>query len=40
VEYKSQDVPIDAYTLGLLIAEGAFTKFKEYKTRMRNRKVL
>lgn len=27
VEYPHKDVPIDPYTLGLLIAEGAFTKF-------------
>lgn len=31
VEYLYKDVPIDPYTLGLLIAEGAFTKFKKGK---------
>lgn len=31
VEYSHKPVPIDAYTMGLLIAEGAFTKFKKNK---------
>lgn len=31
VEYPHRDVPIDPYTLGLLIAEGAFTKFRKGK---------
>ena len=31
VEYEHREVPIDPYTLGLLIAEGAFTKFKKGK---------
>lgn len=29
VDYKHQNVPIDPYTLGLLISEGALTKFKK-----------
>jgi hypothetical protein len=38
VEYPHRDVPIDPYTLGLLIAEGALTKFKKdkYKNFTRN----
>ena len=38
VEYPHKDVPIDPYTLGLLIAEGALTKFKKdkYKNFTRN----
>ena len=32
VEYEHKDVFIDPYTLGLLIAEGSFTKFKKVKT--------
>lgn len=37
VEYNHTDVPIDPYTLGLLIAEGAFTKFRKtkYKNNLR-----
>lgn len=31
VNYPDKEVPIDAYTLGLLIAEGAFTKFNKQK---------
>lgn len=31
VEYQYKEVPIDPYTLGLLIAEGAFTKFQRNK---------
>ena len=29
VDYPYQEVPIDPYTMGLLLAEGAFTKFKK-----------
>ena len=36
VEYEHKDVPIDPYALGLLIAEGAFTKFK--KANLHNKK--
>ena len=31
VEYSYKEIPIDPYTLGLLIAEGAFTKFRKDK---------
>lgn len=31
VDYPYKEVPIDPYTMGLLIAEGAFTKFKKGK---------
>lgn len=36
VSYEYKKVPIDPYTMGLLIAEGAFTKFK--KQELHNRK--
>ena len=32
VNYEHKDVPIDPYTLGLLISEGALTKFPKNKT--------
>lgn len=37
VDFPEKEVPIDPYTLGLLIAEGAFTKFKKNKIRNKNR---
>lgn len=39
-KFPHKEVPIDPYTLGLLIAEGAFTKFpKEKKTKRKRRTV-
>lgn len=35
VNYEHKDVPIDPYTLGLLISEGALTKFPKNKTHNR-----
>lgn len=40
VEYESKEVPIDAYTMGLLIAEGAFTKFSKNKQSHRIRRFI
>ena len=33
VDYPYKQVPIDPYTFGLLLAEGAFTKFKRNKVK-------
>lgn len=38
VNYEHKDVPIDPYTLGLLISEGALTKFPKNKTHNRKRR--
>ena len=38
VEYQHRDVPIDAYSLGLLIAEGAFTKFNKKNKEFNHRR--
>lgn len=35
IHYPHKDVPIDPYTMGLLLAEGAFTKFRKNKCRNR-----
>ena len=40
VEYSHKDVPIDPYTLGLLIAEGAFTKFHKNKYENFKRRII
>lgn len=40
VEFPHKDVPIDPYTLGLLIAEGALTKFKKGKYETFKRKMV
>lgn len=40
VDYKHEDVPIDPYTFGLLLAEGAFTKFRKNKIRHRKRRTI
>lgn len=40
INYPHRDVPIDPYTLGLLIAEGAFTKFRKNKVYHCNRKIV
>ena len=38
VNYEHKDVPIDPYTLGLLISEGALTKFPKNKTHNKRRR--
>ena len=38
VNYEHKDVPIDPYTLGLLISEGALTKFPKNKTHNKKRR--
>ena len=38
VNYEHKDVPIDPYTLGLLISEGALTKFPKNKTYNKRRR--
>ena len=38
VNYEHKDVPIDPYTLGLLISEGALTKFPKNKKYNKNRR--
>lgn len=38
VDYEHKDVPIDPYTLGLLISEGALTKFPKNKTHNKRRR--
>ena len=38
VNYEHKDVPIDPYTLGLLISEGALTKFPKNKKHNKNRR--
>lgn len=38
VEYQERKVPMDPYTMGLLIAEGAFTKFKKQDLHNKPRK--
>ena len=40
VDYRHEDVPIDPYTFGLLLAEGAFTKFRKNKIRHRKRRTI
>lgn len=40
VNYLHQEVPIDPYTFGLLLAEGAFTKFKVNKHEKFTRRIL
>lgn len=40
INYPHQDVPIDPYTMGLLIAEGAFTKFRKNKIRKCAKKIV
>ena len=40
VEYSHKDVPIDPYTLGLLIAEGALTKFKKQNLKNKKRRTV
>lgn len=40
VDFPEKKVPIDPYTLGLLIAEGAFTKFRKDKCRNRKRNTI
>lgn len=40
VEYKDKEVPIEPYTMGLLIAEGVFTKFvKDKKSKKRRKEI-
>ena len=38
VNYEHKDVPIDPYTLGLIISEGALTKFPKNKTHNKRRR--
>ncbi len=40
VSYEHKDVPIDPYTMGLLIAEGAFTKFKKQELHNKQRRMV
>ena len=40
VNYPKTEVPIDSYTIGLMIAEGAFTKFTKNKKEIFNRRFL
>lgn len=40
VEYSYKEIPIDPYTMGLLIAEGAFTKFKKNKYENFKRRIV
>ena len=40
VSYEYKDVPIDPYTLGLLISEGALTKFNKHKYENFKRRVV
>ena len=40
VEYPKKEVPIDPYTLGLLIAEGSFSKFKKDKVRNSKKNIV
>lgn len=40
VEFPHREVPIDPYTLGLLIAEGAFTKFKKQQLHNKKRRMV
>ena len=40
VEYAHQEIPIDPYTFGLLLAEGAFTKFKKEKIYNRSKNFI
>lgn len=40
INYPKTEVPIDPYTMGLMIAEGAFTKFTKNKKEIFNRRFL
>ena len=40
IEYNHQEVPIDPYTMGLLLAEGAFTKFVVEKKHNKKRNTV
>lgn len=40
VDYPKQEVPIEPYTMGLLLAEGAFTKFKKNKVNKKARNYI
>lgn len=40
VDYPHTEVPIDAYSLGLLLAEGAFTKFRKTKHNKNKRRCV
>lgn len=40
IDYPHKEVPVDPYTLGLLIAEGALTKFRKHKVYNRNRRCV
>lgn len=40
INYEHKDTPIDPYTFGLLLAEGAFTKFRKNKIRHKKRNTI
>lgn len=40
INYQHKDVPINPYTMGLLIAEGSFTKFRKCKFRKHLRRMI